>query len=55
MKLDSKLIVGAIATGLSAIVVYLGTQLNIQVEIVTGAVAAIAAIATWLNGRDNTV
>ena len=55
MKFDSKLIIGAIATGLSAIVVYIGTQLNIQVEIVTGAVAAIAAIATWLNGRNNSI
>ena len=55
MKLDKKLIIGAIATGLSAIVVYLGTTLKIQVEIITGAVAAIAAIATWLNGRDNTI
>ena len=55
MKIDKKLLVGAIATGLSAIVVYVGNALQIQVEIITGAVAAIAAIAAWLNGRDNTV
>ena len=55
MKVDKKLIIGAAAAGLTAVATYLGSHLNtIPAEIITGIVAAIAWLAAWLNGRDNT-
>lgn len=49
-----KLIIGAVAAGLTAAITYLGSNLPTVPEVVVaGAVGAIAWLAAWLNGRDN--
>lgn len=54
MKLDMKMLVGAIAAGIVGAVIFLGDNLPIPDVITAGATALIAWLAAWLNGRNNT-
>ena len=55
MKIDLKLIVGAIGAGLAAAVVYVGNQLNLDAQVIAAVCAAIAWVVSWVNGRNNNV
>lgn len=50
-----KLLVGAIAAGLTAAIVFVGNNVSVDPQIVAGVVAAIAWLAAWVNGRNNVV
>lgn len=55
MKLDKKLIVGLAAAMLTAGIAYLGSMVqSIPSAVTAGAVAIVAWLAAWINGRDNT-
>jgi len=54
MKFDKKLLIGAVAAALTAGVTFIGANTAIPAAIISGVVAAIAWLAAWLNGKDNT-
>jgi len=55
MKIDKKLIIGAIAAGLTATVAFIGTAMNLPATVIAPIIGAIAWLAAWLNARNNTV
>lgn len=54
MKFDKKLIIGAIAAALTAGISFLGVSLGWPEALTAGLVGAVAWLAAWLNGRNNT-